>query len=245
VTVTVTNALHDIVSTLSAKRITAVLAFAIGLIVSPAGATERAAPLGAASEWASAGASTDLSARRKLRRYAHAHGHAYKRGRSYKRSRFRHAHHRGGPVTARRGAGRIAGLAPDLRGLIADLQARHGADSVRVISGRDSRGYSRSCHPSGQAFDAHVSRAAMADLRSRHYGLITYSGGMHHVHVSSCSREAGLRAHKRMGGGAVYARYMGGRSGRAQSRRAARRPLHASAASRHGSFSPRQVDSGL
>jgi hypothetical protein len=98
-----------------------------------------------------------------------------------------------------------AGLAPALAQLVRDLRVRHGAASVRVSDGRshryvkDAHGHDLrlSCHASGEAFDGYLSRAALADVRARKaFGLITYSGAMHHVHVSSCAREAGVRAHQ-------------------------------------------------
>lgn len=200
VTIKVSGHLHGIVATSRALRLASLTALAIGATSLPAGATKSVASKHTEVTPVS---NTDMSARRKVRS---------KKVRSYERRRARHArvrHARRHAQHVRYPGGREAGLVPELRSLIADLQQRHGADSVRVISGRDSRGYRKSCHPSGQAFDAHVSRAVMADLRSRGFGLITYSGAMHHVHVSSCVREAGLRAHKQVGGRNIFARYMG------------------------------------
>jgi len=96
-----------------------------------------------------------------------------------------------------------AGLSRALTQLIASLRARHGAGSVAVISGKEFRTFKDkfgrnlvSCHADGEAFDAKLSAPARADVRARHeLGIITYSGAMHHVHVSSCAREAGIRAH--------------------------------------------------
>lgn len=103
-----------------------------------------------------------------------------------------------------------AGLAAPLQSLISELRSRHGAGSVRVISGRAHR-YVRpgllSCHASGQAFDANMSAAALADVRGRRqFGLIFYSGSMNHVHVASCSREAGIRVNRATGSSRVATR---------------------------------------
>lgn len=199
----ISGALRDVIPTSRANRLAAITAFAIGIAALPA----IGAPAAASKtvDAAQPSETTDVSARRKLRRTAH-------KSRRVRHARVRAARARHAPShgdQAQHHGGREASIAPELRSLIANLRQRYGADSVRVISGRDGRAYARSCHPLGQAFDAHVSRAVMADLRSRHFGLITYSGGMHHVHVSSCAREAGLRAHKNVGGRNIFARYMG------------------------------------
>jgi hypothetical protein len=187
--------LQDTISINRTRRSAALAAFAVGLAALPAaGSTPVAA---SHVEALSSGETTDISARRKARQSWRERRVRHRAARHH-RSQRRHLRHRGN---------RVAGIAPDLRALIAELQARHGPGSVRVISGRDGRAYRRSCHPFGQAFDAHVSRAVLADLRSRRFGLITYSGAMNHVHVSSCAREAGLRAHKRVGGRNIFARY--------------------------------------
>lgn len=192
---------HDIVSTRRVCRVAALAAFAVGLATLPASNARSA--ISNAVQASTSHDTTEMSSRRKVRRVAHER----RKVRRVRHARSRHA--RGVARSAEYRGGREASISQELRSLIADLRSKHGADSVRVISGRDSRGYSKSCHPLGQAFDAHVSRTAMADLRSRHFGLITYSGGMHHVHVSSCAREAGLRAHKSVGGRNIFARYMG------------------------------------
>jgi hypothetical protein len=202
----ISGALRDVIPTSRANRLAAITAFAIGIAALPA----IGAPAAASKtvDAAQPSETTDVSARRKLRRTAHKSRRVrHARVRAVRAVRARHARSHGDQ--AQHHGGREASIAPELRSLIANLRQRYGADSVRVISGRDGRAYARSCHPLGQAFDAHVSRAVMADLRSRHFGLITYSGGMHHVHVSSCAREAGLRAHKNVGGRNIFARYMG------------------------------------
>jgi hypothetical protein len=197
VSTSVSDTFHTIVATSRATQLAAVTALAIGATTLPAAGAKLVAVKH--TEAAPVSETTEMAVRRMPPRM------------SPERRRVRHAKRwrsRGQVATAGRGGGREASLVPELRALIADLRQLHGADSVRVISGRDRRAYTRSCHPFGQAFDAHVSRAVMADLRGRRFGLITYSGGMHHVHVSSCAREAGLRAHKRVGSSNILARYM-------------------------------------
>lgn len=105
-----------------------------------------------------------------------------------------------------RGAGASnaeSGLDGSLRGEIARLRGLYGHSAVRVIGGASHRNVAGtnmiSCHSGGHAFDGYLSAAAMADLRRTSFGIITYSGGHDHVHVSSCPRERGLRAHN--GGG--------------------------------------------
>jgi hypothetical protein len=102
------------------------------------------------------------------------------------------------------GSMREAFLAPPLIQLIAELRSAHGAQSVRVSAGRSFRyvrdGQGRalrlSCHAAGEAFDGYLSGAALAAVRAKKfYGVITYAGAMQHVHVSSCARERGVRAH--------------------------------------------------
>lgn len=96
-----------------------------------------------------------------------------------------------------------SGLDGSLRGEIARLRALYGPGAVRVIGGAAHRNVAGtnmlSCHSGGHAFDGYLSAPAMAALRRSSFGIITYSGGHDHVHVSSCARERGLRAHN--GGG--------------------------------------------
>jgi hypothetical protein len=95
-----------------------------------------------------------------------------------------------------------ASLSPKLRGVIATIRAQYGNGAIRNIGGARAGNVAGtrmpSCHNGGHAFDAHLSAAALAYVKSRRdLGVITYSGRMHHVHVSDCAREAGGRWHKR------------------------------------------------
>lgn len=88
-------------------------------------------------------------------------------------------------------------LSPKLRGVINHLRRAYGPSAVRNVGGRGGRP-NVSCHPSGNAFDAHLSAAARRYVMGRRdLGVITYSGRMSHVHVSDCARERGYRGHKR------------------------------------------------
>ena len=89
-----------------------------------------------------------------------------------------------------------ASLSPKLRGVISHLRRAYGPSAVRNVGGRGGRP-GPSCHPSGNAFDAHLSAAARRYVMGRRdLGVITYSGRMSHVHVSDCARERGDRGHK-------------------------------------------------
>lgn len=101
-----------------------------------------------------------------------------------------------------RSAGGEASLSPTLRGVIATIRSRYGSRAISGIGGarRGNVAGTRmpSCHNGGHAFDAHLSSAARGYVMSRRdLGVITYSGRMHHVHVSDCVRERGGRWHKR------------------------------------------------
>jgi hypothetical protein len=102
----------------------------------------------------------------------------------------------------KKAVGGEASLSPTLRGVVATIRAKYGAGSIRNIGGARNTLVAGtrmpSCHNGGHAFDAHLSPAALAYVRSRKdLGVITYSGRMHHVHVSDCARERGGRWHKR------------------------------------------------
>ena len=89
-----------------------------------------------------------------------------------------------------------ASISPKLRGVISHLRRAYGPSAVRNVGGRGGRP-GPSCHPSGNAFDAHLSAAARRYVMGRRdLGVITYSGRMSHVHVSDCARERGYRGHK-------------------------------------------------
>lgn len=93
-------------------------------------------------------------------------------------------------------SGGEAGLSTNLRSVIAMLRAKHGRGAVTGVGGRGPRP-NVSCHPTGNAFDAHLSSAALRTVKARRdLGVITYSGSMRHVHVSDCARERGYRGHK-------------------------------------------------
>lgn len=103
-------------------------------------------------------------------------------------------------------------LSSELRGVVADLRSRHGAGSVTVAHGysyRRVRGSRRmSCHSTGDAFDGRLSAAALSTARANpRVGIITYSGAMHHVHVSVCARERGIRTHLVVNGSGVPVKY--------------------------------------
>ena len=100
-------------------------------------------------------------------------------------------------------SGGEASLSPKLKGVIATIRSKYGRGAVSGIGGARAgnvkgRPGMPSCHNGGHAFDAHLSAAARRYVQSRSdLGVITYSGRMHHVHVSDCARERGYRGHKR------------------------------------------------
>jgi hypothetical protein len=92
-------------------------------------------------------------------------------------------------------------LSPKLRGVISTIRSKYGKGAVTGIGGARGGNVAGSrmpsCHNGGHAFDAHLSGAARAYVKSRSdLGVITYSR-MGHVHVSDCARERGGRWHKR------------------------------------------------
>lgn len=100
-------------------------------------------------------------------------------------------------------SGGEASLSPTLKGVIATLRRQYGKAAVRNVGGARAgsvagRPGMPSCHNGGHAFDAHLSAAARRYVQGRRdLGVITYSGRMHHVHVSDCARERGYRGHTR------------------------------------------------
>lgn len=101
-----------------------------------------------------------------------------------------------------RKAGGEGSLSPKLRGVIALLRSQFGSSAVRNVGGARAGNVAgtrmASCHNGGHAFDAHLSAAARRYVQGRKdLGVITYSGRMHHVHVSDCARERGYRGHQR------------------------------------------------
>lgn len=114
-----------------------------------------------------------------------------------------HAQPRGNIFKSYGRSGGEASLSPKLKGVIATIRGKYGRGAVSGIGGARSgsvagRPGMASCHNGGHAFDAHLSAAARRYVQSRSdLGVITYSGRMHHVHVSDCARERGYRGHKR------------------------------------------------
>lgn len=107
-----------------------------------------------------------------------------------------------GTIQGYRSATRVGGeasLSGTLRGVISTIRARYGNGAIRNIGGARSGNVAGtsmpSCHNGGHAFDAHLSSAARAYVKSRgDLGVITYRTG--HTHVSDCARERGYRGHK-------------------------------------------------
>lgn len=99
-------------------------------------------------------------------------------------------------------SGGEASVSAKLRGVIATIRAKYGRGAISGIGGARGgdvagRPGMASCHNGGHAFDAHLSAAARRYVQGRRdLGVITYSGGMRHVHVSDCARERGYRGHK-------------------------------------------------
>mgnify|MGYP001014975852 CR=1 FL=1 len=92
-----------------------------------------------------------------------------------------------------------AEAAGSLQGLLGEMRARYGASCCKVISafrpGAKVFGTNYpSCHATNQALDMHLSAAAKAHVLRTRFGVIQYRSG--HWHVSSCSRELGIRSFK-------------------------------------------------